>query len=159
MAFGTGDHPTTVLCLEAVDEFLRSNPGGSVLDVGTGSGVLAIAAKKLRAGRVVALDTDPVCVAAARENCRLNRTLGVQVSGSAVEEVKGLFDLVVANILANTLVQMAPVLRARTKKRLVLSGLLVSQQRQLEAAYRRHGFKPLSVRSRGEWLRVDFQPT
>ncbi len=158
MAFGTGDHPTTALCLEALDHFLAANPKASVLDIGTGSGVLAIAAKKLGASKVMAIDCDPVCVAAARENCDFNRTPEVQVSGQTVGQVRGKFELVVANILANTLVELAPQIRPRVKSRLVLSGLLTHQRRQLEIAYRRQGLTPSGVHRQGPWLRLDFRP-
>src|SRR5512137_2082894 len=75
MAFGTGSHPTTALCLAAIDEFLGRRPGADVLDVGTGSGLLAIAARKLGAGRVAANDDDPVAVRVAAENAARNDAL------------------------------------------------------------------------------------
>ncbi|HEX4622322.1 MAG TPA: 50S ribosomal protein L11 methyltransferase, partial [Myxococcaceae bacterium] len=118
-AFGTGDHPTTRLCLAAVDEYLAAHPHASVLDVGTGTGVLAIAASKLGATRVVGIDNDPVSVDLARECAELNGAQ-VELSGASLPRVKGRFDLVVANILANTLVELAPRIAAKVTDRLVL---------------------------------------
>lgn len=156
MAFGTGDHPTTMLCLEALDEYLAAHPGASVLDVGTGTGVLAIAARKLGASRVVGTDNDPVAVELAQE-CALENlgASSIEISGASLEELPGTFDLVLANILANTLLELAPALSLKARDRLVLSGLLLSQREEVEAAYRKQGLFPHGHREMGEWLRVD----
>jgi ribosomal protein L11 methyltransferase len=156
MAFGTGDHPTTSLCLAAIDAYMGSHPGASVLDVGTGTGVLAIAAKKLGAGRVVATDNDPVCVELAHENAAVNATPGLELSGKELTQVTGSFDLVVANILANTLIALAPLIVAKVKDRLVLAGVLVPQKAEVEAAYRAQGLTPEPGETQGEWVRLDF---
>ncbi|HYV44585.1 MAG TPA: 50S ribosomal protein L11 methyltransferase [Myxococcaceae bacterium] len=155
MAFGTGDHPTTSLCLETVDLFLRDNPAASVLDVGTGTGVLAIAARKLGAGRVVGLDNDPTSVELARENAALNRAENVELSGKTLEQVEGTFDLVVANILANTLVELAPLIVPKVAGRLSLSGVLQHQRGEVEAAYRAQGLLSEGFKIHGEWIRLD----
>ena len=134
LAFGTGDHPTTGLCLEAVDLFLQAHPGASVLDVGTGSGILAIAARKLEAGVTCGTDNDPIALRVARENAQANAV----VFDLRAEPPQGVtFDLVVANILANTLVELAPRLAPTVAAggRLVLSGILVAQGDEVEAAY------------------------
>ncbi|MBF5045122.1 50S ribosomal protein L11 methyltransferase [Aggregicoccus sp. 17bor-14] len=156
MAFGTGDHPTTSLCLAAVDAFMAEHPGASVLDVGTGTGVLAIAAKRLGAGRVVGTDNDPMSVTLAQENAELNGTPTVELSGKELTEVQGPFDLVVANILANTLVELAPLIAPRVGKRLVLAGVLAHQRAEVEAAYRAHGLVPEAGGQIGDWVRLDF---
>lgn len=156
MAFGTGDHPTTALCLEALDLFLRDHPGASVLDVGTGSGVLAIAARKLGAGRVVGVDSDPTSVQLARENAAVNQAEAVELSGQTLDLVSGTFDLVLANILANTLVDLAPLIHARVEGRLCLSGVLVPQRAEVEAAYRAQGLLSEGFKIHGEWIRLDF---
>ncbi len=157
MAFGTGDHPTTSLCLAAVDEALSARPGASVLDVGTGTGVLAIAARKLGASRVVGVDNDEMSVTLAIENAAANQTEGVELSGLPVEKVSGAFDLVLANILANTLVALARPIAARVAGRLVLSGVLVGQRAEVEAAYVAEGLTPAGHRVQGEWVRLDFE--
>jgi ribosomal protein L11 methyltransferase len=157
MAFGTGDHPTTSLCLAALDAFLAERPGADVLDVGTGTGVLAIAAKKLGAGRVVGVDNDPVSVELARECAELNGVPGVELSGTPLEEVPGDYPLVLANILANTLIEMAPLLAARTTERLVLAGVLAHQEAEVAQAFRAQGLTQLEGARQGEWVRLDFR--
>jgi ribosomal protein L11 methyltransferase len=156
MAFGTGDHPTTSLCLEAIDAYLASHPGASVLDVGTGTGVLAIAAKKLGAGRVVGTDNDPISVELAHENAAVNGTPELELSGEELPQVQGAFDLVVANILANTLITLAPLIAPKVKDRLVLAGVLAPQKAEVEAAYRAQGLVPEEGAAQGEWVRLDF---
>lgn len=157
MAFGTGDHPTTSLCLAAVDAFMADHPGASVLDVGTGTGVLAIAAKKLGAGHVVATDNDPTSVELAQENLTDNGTPDIDVSGKELTAVEGTFDLVLANILANTLIELAPLIAPKAKDRLVLAGVLSHQRADVEAAYRNLGFTVLPGATQGEWVRIDLK--
>ncbi len=157
MAFGTGDHPTTALCLAAVDAYMKDHPGASVLDVGTGTGVLAIAARKLGAGRVVGTDNDPTSVELARENLADNGTPDIEVSGKELTQVDGTFDLVLANILANTLIELAPLIAPKVKHRAVLAGVLAHQRVDVEAAYRNLGFTVLPGASQGEWVRIDLQ--
>ncbi|WNG24004.1 50S ribosomal protein L11 methyltransferase [Cystobacter fuscus] len=156
MAFGTGDHPTTSLCLGAVDDYMSTHPGASVLDVGTGTGVLAIAAKKLGAGRVVGTDNDPVSVELARENAEVNATPGLELSGKSLDAVDGVFDLVVANILANTLIELAPLIVPRVKDKLLLAGVLAHQKADVEAAYVKLGMVAEPGAQQGEWVRLDF---
>jgi ribosomal protein L11 methyltransferase len=155
MAFGTGDHPTTGLCLEAVDSFVARHPHCTVLDVGTGTGVLAIAARKLGARRVRGIDNDPVAVTLAQE-CARDNDAAVELSTAPLRAVRGRFDLVLANILANTLIELAPHLVRRVGERLVLAGVLVPQAAEVERAFIRQGLRPLGRASRGEWVRLDF---
>ncbi|WP_426749154.1 50S ribosomal protein L11 methyltransferase [Myxococcus sp. Y35] len=157
MAFGTGDHPTTSLCLAAVDAYMAEHPGATVLDVGTGTGVLAIAAKKLGAGRTVATDNDPVSVELAQENQAENGTPDIEVSGKELTQVEGTFDLVLANILANTLIELAPLIVEKVKDRLVLAGVLSHQRADVEAAYRNLGLTVLPGATQGEWVRIDLK--
>ncbi|HTP25734.1 MAG TPA: 50S ribosomal protein L11 methyltransferase [Anaeromyxobacteraceae bacterium] len=152
MAFGTGTHPTTRLCLEALAAILARSPGSAVLDVGTGSGLLAIAAKKLGAGRVVGTDNDPEALRVARENAALN---GVAVDFALEPPVPALghFALVVANILANTLVALAPKLVARLLPggTVLLSGLLSGQEEEVRDVYLARGLLCEGERGDGEW--------
>jgi ribosomal protein L11 methyltransferase len=156
MAFGTGDHPTTALCLAAVDDFMEGHPGASVLDVGTGTGVLALAAKKLGAGRTVAVDNDAVAVALAKECAQVNGVSGVEVSTKTLDAIDGSFDLVLANILANTLIELAPLIAPKVARRLVLAGVLVPQADDVKAAFRAQGLTFLGDVVQGEWIRLDF---
>jgi ribosomal protein L11 methyltransferase len=157
MAFGTGDHPTTRLCLAAIDDFLREHPGASVLDVGTGTGVLALAARKLGAGHTVGVDNDTTSVGLAKENALLNAVEGVTLTLDALEDVAGRFDLVVANILANTLVELAPALAAHASGRLVLAGVLLPQRAEVAHALEACGLRDVGGAAEGDWVRLDFE--
>jgi len=137
MAFGTGSHPTTALCLSALSRLLAARSGQRLLDVGTGSGLLAIAAARLGAAEVVGTDNDPVALAVARENARRNGVaLRLHLAPAPAAALGGPFDLVVANILANTLVELAPELAAQVAPggRLLLSGLLAGQEETVREA-------------------------
>lgn len=142
-AFGTGHHGTTAGCLEMLDWVLRSRKVANVLDVGTGSGVLAIAARKIQAVPVLATDIDPVAVRVARENAAKNGVAG----GLRFETAPGFhhgafrrngpFDLIIANILARPLMKMAPDLTRHLAPggTVILSGILASQRHKVLAAY------------------------
>ncbi len=158
MAFGTGTHATTALCLAAIDDFLARRPGASVLDVGTGSGRLAIAARRLGAGRVAANDNDPVAVAVAAENAERNG-VRLELTGDPPAAIPGAFDLVVANILANVLVELAPDLasRATAGGEVVLAGVLVPQEEAVAAAFVARGLERLPGERRGEWSLLRFR--
>lgn len=156
MAFGTGDHPTTSLCLAAVDDFMAAHPGVDMLDVGTGTGVLAFAAKKLGAQRVVGVDNDTMSVQLAKECAEENGIAGVELSTKTLHGIDGQFELVLANILANTLVELAPLIAPKVKQRLVLAGTLVHQRDEVTAAFVAQGLTPAGTVTQGEWIRLDF---
>jgi ribosomal protein L11 methyltransferase len=153
MAFGTGDHATTRFCLESVDAALLRRPGVNVLDVGTGSGVLAIAARKQGAGRVMGTDNDPVAIRVSLENAEINGAKDIDFSTQSLDQVSGTFDIVLANILANTLVDLAPALAAKLAPRgeLYLAGILAPQVDEVLAAYVAQGLKLRERRLDGEW--------
>jgi ribosomal protein L11 methyltransferase len=153
MAFGTGAHPTTQLCLTLLEE--RVAPGDRVLDLGTGSGILALAAARLGAREVLALDLDPIAVAAARENVSANGLAAlVRVEEGGVEAASDpSYDLVVANILADVIRDLAPALArlVRPGGLLIASGIIAERAADVTAALRAAGFDPEEERAQEEW--------
>jgi ribosomal protein L11 methyltransferase len=153
LAFGTGTHPTTRLCLEWVDG--HDFDGQTVVDYGCGSGVLGIAAALKGAASVIAVDNDPQALVATRDNAWRNGVAGCIRAVAPGELEIAEADVVLANILAMPLVELAPVLTAmlRPEGQLVLSGLLAEQSGEVEAAYRPHT-GPLSVAGEEGWVRL-----
>ncbi len=152
LAFGTGSHPTTRLCLEWLEREIR--PGSTLLDYGCGSGILGIAALKLGAADVLGVDIDASAITAAADNAARNQvSMRLAHSSAALSET---FDRVVANILTNPLMLLAPLLSARLKPggKLALSGVLESQAGQVIAAYA--PYLPLTVgATRDGWVRLE----
>lgn len=140
LAFGTGNHPTTRLCMEWLET--HPAPGKTVLDYGCGSGILAMVAKKMGAGDVAGVDIDPQAIESARDNARRN---GCEIAyyspdelaAAKPEHASGRFDIVVANILSSPLKLMAPMLAGRVAPSgaLLLSGVLARQAEEVAAAY------------------------
>lgn len=151
MAFGTGEHPTTRACLEAVDRLAR--PGGACLDVGCGTGVLAILAAQ-RGMHARGIDIDADAIAASLENAARN---GVQVAfdDTPLEAVEGSYELVVANVFAEVLVQMAPHLSRLTAGRLVLAGILADRAPLVIDAL--FDMKVVSHKQDGEWVCLELE--
>ncbi|AOJ36923.1 50S ribosomal protein L11 methyltransferase [Burkholderia sp. AU33423] len=136
LAFGTGSHPTTRLCMEWLEQSVQ--PGQSVLDYGCGSGILAILAKKCGANPVIGIDIDPQAVESARQNSERNRAEVTYGLPDACPD--GEFDIVVANILSNPLKLMASMLASKVKPggRIALSGVLARQADEVAAVYARY---------------------
>jgi ribosomal protein L11 methyltransferase len=162
MAFGTGGHETTRLCLELLENIMDAMPilnSPSVLDVGTGSGILAIAAVQLGAQRVCALDIDPQALEVARENLAANGLLDqVECSTAPLESLEGCFDVVLANILAEDLVRMAPVLAERLSAggSLILSGILAEKEWMVRRGFESRSLEYRETLRQGEWLAVHY---
>jgi ribosomal protein L11 methyltransferase len=160
-AFGTGHNATTALCLEAIDLLARRRRRfRRVIDLGCGSGVLAIAAARMFPGaRVLAVDNDPLATAVARANARLNRVaarvrvLDAAGFGHALVRRARPFDLVLANILPGPLIELAPAMRRTLAPGgiAVLSGLLDHQAREVRATYAAGGFRLVRHVSRAGW--------
>lgn len=182
MAFGTGTHETTRLCLAEIERLYSA--GDSVLDVGTGTGLLAIAAAKIgiatehtETGRdfydissfaqknsvpsvfsvvkILACDTDTDSVKIAIENAELNGVSGqIEFYEGSITVETGLFDLVLANLTIDVILPILPMILASTGKHLVMSGILVEQRPMIEEALNEKGFKEFVVQELGEWISV-----
>ncbi|CAN7479264.1 50S ribosomal protein L11 methyltransferase [Rhizobium leguminosarum] len=161
-AFGTGHHGTTAGCLEVIDAVVRSRPVRNALDLGTGSGVLAIAVRKLRNIPVLATDIDPIATNVAAENVRRN---GI-ASGIVIRTAPGFhstafsehgpFDLIIANILARPLIRMAPKLATHLAPggSVILSGILAGQRWKVIAAYSGARLRHVKTIWRNGWVTI-----
>lgn len=169
MAFGTGTHPTSRLCLEILERIFFheapfSDPDSPVpadlLDVGTGSGILAIAAAKLGAGHVTAIDIDPKAVAVAQQNLELNRVQGnIEVTATPLKEVAGPFAVVVANILAEELVRIGPELVGKLRRDgyLILSGILTENEGTVLDGFAHFPLTLVETTRQAEWSCITYR--
>ncbi|HSS18539.1 MAG TPA: 50S ribosomal protein L11 methyltransferase [Pyrinomonadaceae bacterium] len=153
MAFGTGTHETTRLCLRAIEQYFS---GGSFLDVGTGTGILAIAAAKLFPdARVAACDTDADAISIASENARLNQVETVDFRVGTIEETTASADFVCANLTADVIASILPLLVSGTCGRLVLCGILDTQTDAILEQLSECGVtEPSEILQDGEWVAV-----
>jgi ribosomal protein L11 methyltransferase len=156
-AFGTGEHATTAMCLRLLERMTRKRDiGWSMLDAGTGSGILAIAARCLGANRINAIDNDPIACAVAKRNAAANRVNNVEFRTGDIlkQRFSGKFDIITANLYSEILIA---ALSAWTRSLaddgcLILSGILRSQERNVTTALRRNGFAVHDTRRRGKWI-------
>jgi ribosomal protein L11 methyltransferase len=167
MAFGTGLHPTTRLCLLGLERWAGEGVlgGATVLDVGCGSGILGIAAARLGAARVLGVDTDPIAVDATIENTRRNRLVRrIRARQGSLPSGEGPFDCVVANLIASVLVRLADDLAAALRPpaadgpdggRLLASGIFIDREPDVRSAFASAGIDVLSAQREGEWVALD----
>lgn len=158
MAFGTGTHETTRLCMALLEKHIKQ--GDKVLDVGTGSGILAITASKLGAELVDAYDIDPVAVRVARDNVSENAVTNVNCAESdLLSAVKGEYDLVCANIVADIIVRMAPDVGnvVRTGGLLITSGIIDIHTARVRENVEKYGFKLCDMLSENDWTALVFE--
>jgi ribosomal protein L11 methyltransferase len=159
-AFGSGHHPTTVLCLEALQDALANQSPQCVLDIGTGSGVLALAALMLGAPRAAGLDIDAEALKVAAAHARLNNLADrLELVPGGPDDVKGAWPLVVANVLAAPLIEMAPAIvrRVAGSGRLILSGVPQSLEAEVRRTYERLGMRYICSQSRSGWAALTLQ--
>lgn len=156
MAFGTGTHETTRLCMREIEELFL--PEMSFLDVGTGTGVLAIAASKLSAGGdIEACDVDADAVAIAEENARLNDCQEIRFETGTITESSRHFDFICANLTTDVLLPILPILSDKARKVLVMSGILAERRSEITVELERLGFSEPEVRTDCEWASVTVQ--
>ncbi len=173
VSFGTGKHETTQLCIRQLLKYIRGNAEYTpdehhpkVLDVGCGSGILSIVALKLGASAVVGTDLDPDCMTSTRENMEVNRLrpelgsfyVGNLIDDTALQETvgTGVYDIVVANILADVIIPMAPVIPARLKEGgyFITSGIIDFKEQAVREAIEAAGLTVVEVNHQGEWVNI-----
>ena len=152
-AFGTGEHATTAMSLRLLERVSRKGEF-SLLDLGTGSGILALAAVRFGAKRGIGIDNDPIAIATARENARRNRIDNVDFQVASV--VRGAFprqiDIVTANLFSELLIEILP--RLKRARWLILSGVLRNQEADLRRALKRNRIAMVETRRRGKWIAI-----
>jgi ribosomal protein L11 methyltransferase len=158
-AFGTGTHPTTRMCLESIENF-HTPTAWTMLDVGTGSGILAIYAAKLGARRILAIDTDPEALRWAQRNIELNHSSAfIELSSKSVGELSGVFSILVANLTRDALLELLPDFQYLLEKdgTMILSGLLQEQVQEVKKPLPLLGFKEIQVVTQAEWACITAQ--
>jgi len=153
MAFGTGEHATTAMALRLLEELTRCwERGWSLADLGTGSGILALAAKCFGAGRVVGIDIDPSAISVAKSNARLNKIRGTTFQLADVRKWKAAqkAHIITANLYSSLLMEILPTLKRSNW--LILSGILRSQQTAFLCALSRNKVEIISMKRRGKWI-------
>lgn len=167
ISFGTGKHETTQLCIRQLRKYMKNQP--KVLDVGCGSGILSIAALKLGASGVVGTDIDEDCMTSTYENMKVNHLeekLGTFYVGNLIDDAKlqqkvgtEEYDIVVANILADVIIPMAPVIPARLKEGgiFITSGIIDFKENEVKEAIEEAGFTVLEINHQGEWVNITAQ--
>ena len=157
MAFGTGTHETTGMCVELIEEYVK--PGMKVIDIGTGTGILAIAAAHMGAKEVLATDLDPMAVKVAAENVQKNGFEGTITTrcGDLLEAVDETGEVVVANIIADVIKMLAAPVRAHIAPggRFICSGIARERQDEVIEALNAAGYKNLDIREKGEWCAIE----
>ena len=154
-SFGTGDHFTTRFCLEMIDRLCQKSPPRSLLDVGTGSGILAIAAAKLGCPRVVGTENDPLALRQAVRNVRLNRVTGrvhLLLADLQSEALRGRFEVVAANLVSGLLMEQAGPLLAAGRRWLILSGIREMEADAVAETFLARGAREVVRDGDGEWV-------
>ncbi|HEY6153033.1 MAG TPA: 50S ribosomal protein L11 methyltransferase [Candidatus Udaeobacter sp.] len=155
LAFGTGEHATTAMSLRLLEQLTSSwKPGWSLVDLGTGSGILALAARRLGAGRVTGIDNDPKAISVAKSNARLNKIRCASFQLGDVRKCKSAQenDVTTANLYSELLIEIVPKLRSDGW--LILSGILLTQENELSVALHRNECEIISTKRRGKWVAI-----
>ncbi|MCS7201800.1 MAG: 50S ribosomal protein L11 methyltransferase [Dictyoglomus sp.] len=154
MAFGTGTHETTILCIMALQEFLKK--GMEVIDVGTGSGILAITAKKLGARRVLALDIDDIAIEVAKKNAILNNENIEIIKRDLIEGIEDKFDLILANIVSDTIIRLTRDIKRIMKENTIFisSGIIESRLKDVVDTLKENDLRILDIREKNSWFLI-----
>ena len=159
LAFGTGEHATTATSLRLLEQLTRCwNPGWSLADLGSGSGILALAGKCFGAGQVIGIDNDPAAISVAKSNARLNKIRGTafQLGDVLKWNPTQKNDVITANLYSDLLIEILPKLRGAGW--LILSGILRSQREELLSALQRNHLEVISSKQRGKWIAILARP-
>ena len=159
LAFGTGEHATTATSLRLLEQLTRCwNPGWSLADLGSGSGILALAGKCFGAGQVIGIDNDPAAISVAKSNARLNKIRGTafQLGDVLKWNPTQKNDVITANLYTDVLIEILPKLRGAGW--LILSGILRSQREELLSALQRNHLEVISSKQRGKWIAILARP-
>ena len=159
MAFGTGHHQTTQTCLLLIWKYSRQCPGDRFLDVGTGTGVLAICASKLGFNEVVGVDIDPLAVDAAARNARHNHLENIVVKEGDITTAEGKFDFIAANLLSEIILSIAPQIADRVREHgiVLLSGMISGQEDEIMALMKKFGLECIEKYEDGIWVSMVLQ--
>jgi ribosomal protein L11 methyltransferase len=154
MAFGTGHHETTRSCLLLMDRHAPETGKGRFLDLGTGTGLLALAARRLGFREVLGLDTDPLAIEAAAKNCALNSMKDIRLVEGTIADAAGRFDMIAANLISGTLIELAGAIAERLERSgvAVCSGILSGQDDEVAEAMRRAGLGSCERLRDGKWV-------
>lgn len=156
MAFGTGTHETTILCIKALEKYVKKD--NIVYDIGTGSGILSIAAAKLGAKRVEAIDLDQVCVRVANENIKINEVDSIVKvkKGNLLDIIDGKANIIVSNIIAEVILDMVDSIGdyLYDKGIFIASGIIEGKSKMVEEALTQNGFKILEINKMNDWISI-----
>jgi ribosomal protein L11 methyltransferase len=159
MAFGTGTHETTMMCALALEKYIKTDD--YVLDIGTGSGILAITASKLGAKKVIGVDLDEVAVSAARENVNFNGLTNVDIiHGNLVDVIKEQSNIIVANIIADIVIYLSDIIKPLIKEKglFITSGIIDARKNDVIAALNKNNFEIVEIIELGEWVAIVATP-
>ena len=155
MAFGTGTHETTWMCIELLEEYIKNNC--VVFDIGCGSGILSIVSSKLGASKVIGVDIDEIAVKASRENVSISKVENVEIkSGNLLDVIRGRSDIIVANIIADVIIKICKSIPQFLQPGgvFICSGIINSKLEEVKVALQSNGFTILKIKEMGEWAAV-----
>ncbi len=155
MAFGTGTHETTRMCMEHLEKYIT--PASRVLDVGCGSGILSLTSALIGAREITGVDIDPVAVKTAAENGRLNGFIPpryVMLKGDLVDKAEGKYDVIVANIIADVIIKVCPDIKQFMEEDgvFISSGIILDRKEDVQNAFVSNGYNIVDVKTEGEWV-------